>query len=107
MPSAEHVTLDQDCSKQFGSGTAILCSDNKHTHLCTFSSSSSHKCGTAMAVPALWAAMGLWIYKPQSKQEENLAPAPFQFCCYIYAALDRFITLTTKCIALSLHKPQP
>ena len=30
----------QDCSKQFGSGTAILSSDNNHTHFYTFSSSS-------------------------------------------------------------------
>ena len=43
-----------DCSKQFGSGTAILHSDNNHTHFCTFSSSVPHKCGTAMAVPALY-----------------------------------------------------
>ena len=43
----------QDCSKQFGSGTAILRSDNNHTHFCIFTSSSFHKCGTAMAVPAL------------------------------------------------------
>ena len=31
----------QDCSKQFGSGTAIQCSDNNHTHFCIFTSSIS------------------------------------------------------------------
>ena len=33
--------VHQDCSKQIGSGTAILHSFNNHTHFYTFSSSSS------------------------------------------------------------------
>ena len=40
-PSCAGKGNGQNCSKQFGSGTAILCSDNNHTHFCIFTSSSS------------------------------------------------------------------
>ena len=42
-----------DCSKQFGSGTAILHSDNNHTHFCTFSSSVTHKINVVQPWPYL------------------------------------------------------
>ena len=38
---------------QIGSGTAILCSDNNHTHFCIFTSSSSPSMWYGLAVPAL------------------------------------------------------
>ena len=41
------------CSKQFGSGTAILRSNNNHTHFAYSLVQVPHKCGTAMAVPTL------------------------------------------------------
>ena len=33
-------TIHKGCSKQFGSGTATLCSNNSYSHFCTFTSSS-------------------------------------------------------------------
>ena len=36
MTTGVYIYLLQDCSKQFGSGTDILHSDNNHTHFCIF-----------------------------------------------------------------------